>query len=986
MTPERWRAVTEIFHAALERAPAERPSYLTEACREDSSLRAEVDALLAGHDRADVAGDPLVTGHAALSAGTVLGPYRVDALLDAGGMGEVYKARDTRLQRDVAIKVLPAHISGDADARARFEREGRAIASLSHPNICAIFDIGVHDCAPFIVSELLEGRTLRQACAAGPLTVRRALEYAVPIARGLAAAHGKGIVHRDIKPENVFITTEGRVKILDFGLAKLTTAVAVVGRARLGTDPSLTEAGLVMGTAGYMSPEQVRGLPADSRSDVFSFGTVLFEMLAGKRPFRGDTAADTSAAILHEDPPALMPDAVPRELERIMRRCLEKDAPNRFQSADDLAFALEALTATPTATATAAVDEPAPRATWLVPVVVTALGALIVVLSADWYSNPPRVDPGAYRFTPFATGIGAAHDPVWSPDGRSIAYATSVNRHSQIFVRSLDSDSAAQLTDVNNDAERPFWWPDGSRLGFVSNFRVWSVSRAGGGSELVGNAQQGLVDAATLSPDGQTLATWRRTLKPSASGSVWLSSPPNAQAREYTPAPFRVKGLFMPTYLQFSPDGRQLLLSDGTDAGDFALWLLPFPDGGRQPQRLIPNIPLVEAQLEPSQSSWMPDSLRAVITFRSASAPKGGFWMTDLRTGAASPMSGGLTPQSDPSVSPDGRKIVFTAGGPGFDLVDVPLNGAPMRDFLATGRDEYSGAWVPGTSKYVYLTNKNGEEELRIHSQTENWDRLIVAIRTFVGTKSTANLTLSGVAMSSPVASPDGQRVAYDVWGAEGVSSASSIWISPVGGGTPIKLTPAAATERAAAWSPDGRWIVCNHEDAGVVGLAIVHVGTSEPPRMLARRITGAIPAWSPDGAWIAYQTDTDVRLISPDGAHERFLTANNMSRDMGKYGWGSALVWSRDGGSLYSIRRTEDRTVQLVAIDSIKGTLRVLSTLGADFVFGVPVDPGLRFTLAPDGQSFLGTIVRTRTDLWVLENFAPKGGVLDWFRRQESP
>ncbi len=345
--------------------------------------------------------------------------------------------------------------------------------------------------------------------------------------------------------------------------------------------------------------------------------------------------------------------------------------------------------------------------------------------------------------------------------------------------------------------------------------------------------------------------------------------------------------------------------------------------------------------------------------------------MTDVRTGAVTPLSVGLTQQRSPSTSPDGSKIVFTAGGSGYDLVAVPLNGSPMRDFLATGSDEYSGAWVPGSSRYVYLTNKNGDEELRIHSQTEDWDRLIVAIRTFGETTT----------MSAPVASPDGKHVAFDVYGAGGESS---VWISPVGGGAPIRLTPVGVTENAPVWSPDGQSIVCLHQDRGVVGLATIHVGAGDPPRLIAHGTEGVIPAWSPRGDWIAYRTRDAIRLVSPDGARQRVLTASNVSRDRSGYEWDTAYVWSHDGGSLYSIRRMSDRSLQLVAIDATTGAVRVVSTLGADFYFGAPTDPGLRFTLAPDGQSFLATIVRARTDLWILEDFAPRGGILDWFRRRQ--
>jgi eukaryotic-like serine/threonine-protein kinase len=727
-----------------------------------------------------------------------------------------------------------------------------------------------------------------------------------------------------------------------------------------------------------MSPEQVRGLPTDSRSDIFSFGTVLFEMLAGRPPFRGDTTADTLSAILREDPPALMlQGGLPPELERIMRRCLEKAPSNRFQSSDDLAFALEAVKVPPTAAAAAsASDVRRVRTGAFLRAITTALAAVALAVAAamSWYSSASRVDLGAYRFTPFATPGRTANDPVWSPDGRSIAYDMSVNRRTQIFVRSLDSDSPAQITHGADDAGRPFWWPDGSRIGFVSANKVWSVSRAGGGPELV---QKEWVNAAALSPDGQTLATWRTDIdKKGHIFDVWLASPPTAEPREYTPAPFEVKGWFSPNSVQFSPDGTQLLLANTPDAGDYPVWLLPLHDGPREPRRLFPKIPGMGLQLEPPQLAWMPDNHRAVMVFRTASSPKGGLWMTDLRTSIATPVSIGLTQQSNPSVSPDGSKVVFTAGGPDYDLVEVPLDGSPMRDFLAAGSDEYSGAWVPGSSRYVYLTNKNGEEELRIHSQTENWDRLIVGSHGFDGT----------IVKSAPVVSPDGQRVAFDVWGTGGGSPASAIWISPVGGGVPTKLTPKGATERAAEWSPDGLSIVCNHEEGGVVGLAIIRVGTSEPPRMLAHNVAGVIPAWSPDGAWIAYSDINAVRLVSPDGARRRLLSRSTLSRDRNGDAWSSALVWSRDGGTLYSIRRTEDRIVQMVAIDAMTGGARVISTLGADFAFATPTDPGLRFTLAPDGKSFLGTIVRTRTDLWILEDFAPRKGVLDWFRWRPSP
>ncbi len=277
----------------------------------------------------------------ALAPGVRLGPYEILSSLGAGGMGEVYRARDARLDRSVAVKVLPPGLAEDPERLRRFELEAKAASALNHPNIVVVFDVGTHEGAPYVVSELLEGQTLREAMPS--LAPRKALGYGVQIAHGLAAAHDKGIVHRDLKPENLLVTDDGRVKILDFGLAK--TVRALADGQPMSEAPTVshdTEAGTVLGTVGYMSPEQVRGLPADPRSDIFSLGAVLYEMLSGQRAFRGATTADTMMAILKEDPPELSSarPELPPAVDRIVRRCLEKSAAERLQSARDVAFCL----------------------------------------------------------------------------------------------------------------------------------------------------------------------------------------------------------------------------------------------------------------------------------------------------------------------------------------------------------------------------------------------------------------------------------------------------------------------------------------------------------------------------------------------------------------------------------------------------------------------------------------------------------------------
>ena len=296
-----------------------------------------------------------------LTSGVHLGPYEIFSLLGAGGMGEVYRGRDPRLGRDVAIRVLPANASSDPGRLQRFEQEARAAAALNHPNLLAVYDVGVHDGAPYIVSELLEGQTLRARLSNGPIPVRTALDYAVQIAHGLAAAHEKGIVHRDLKPDNVFVTPDGRVKILDFGLAKLIDQESTgVVSSVLPTSPPGTSPGLVLGTTGYMSPEQVRGEHVDRRTDVFALGVVLYEMLTGRRAFVRETVPETMSAILRNDLPDIHSSnpQVSLPLEQVLRRCVDKDPARRFEAMHDLAIALSTIEAAPTSSSTAVVSVP----------------------------------------------------------------------------------------------------------------------------------------------------------------------------------------------------------------------------------------------------------------------------------------------------------------------------------------------------------------------------------------------------------------------------------------------------------------------------------------------------------------------------------------------------------------------------------------------------------------------------------------------------
>ncbi len=354
-----------------------------------------------------------------ISAGTRLGPYEILGQIGAGGMGEVWRAKDPRLGRDVAIKVLPASYSQDADRLRRFEQEARAAGVLNHPNITAVYDIGQHDGSPYVVQELLEGETLRTALSGGKLSERRAIDYGLQIAHGLAAAHEKGIVHRDLKPENLFVTNDGRVKILDFGLAKLMHSEEAGVQTNLPTATAGTEPGVVLGTLGYMSPEQVRGKPADARSDIFSFGAILFEMLSGRRAFQGDSAADTMSAILREDPPdlSLANQSLALGLGRIVRHCLEKNPERRFHSAHDVAFDLESLSDASVPTLAVRAHEQKPirklRFIWAVAGVAALLAAMAAVLVS---LRPHQVGIDSLAVLPFRS-MSADADTDYLSDG-----------------------------------------------------------------------------------------------------------------------------------------------------------------------------------------------------------------------------------------------------------------------------------------------------------------------------------------------------------------------------------------------------------------------------------------------------------------------------------------------------------------------------------------------------------------------------------------
>jgi len=410
-----------------------------------------------------------------LVAGSTLGPYKIIAPIGSGGMGEVYRARDTRLSRDVALKVIHAEVAREPERIKRFEQEARAAGALSHPNICAIYDLGTFEGSPFVVMELLEGESLRAKLEAGPVPVRKALDYIAQAARGLAVAHEKGIVHRDLKPENLFVTKDGRLKVLDFGLAKRDVAAGDGSETSSPTAARPTEPGAVLGTVGYMSPEQVRGQAADARSDLFSLGTVLYEMLSGQRAFARETSAETMTAILREEPPDLATtvEGLPPSLARIVGHCLEKRPEERFQSARDLAFDLSSLSDSQVRHERVAETTPKRR---FRPHAITAalvlLGALLGLAGGRLSKGagaPSTAKATTASFVQLTDQPGVEQDPSLSPDGKSVVYAAQPGGNLDVFLLRVGGRNPQNLTaDSPADDHQPAFSPDGERIAFRS--------------------------------------------------------------------------------------------------------------------------------------------------------------------------------------------------------------------------------------------------------------------------------------------------------------------------------------------------------------------------------------------------------------------------------------------------------------------------------------------------------------------------------------
>ena len=902
-----------------------------------------------------------------LTPGTRLGPYEVTAQIGVGGMGEVYRATDTNLKRSVAIKVLPASVAADAERLARFQREAEVLAALNHPNIAAIYGLERSGLTTALIMELIDGPTLADRIAQGALPLEESLPIARQIAEALEAAHERGIIHRDLKPANVKVRADGVVKVLDFGLAK---AMEQTGGTPAGasmsptiTTPAMTQAGMILGTAAYMSPEQARGKSVDKRADVWAFGAVLFEMLTGKRAFPGEGITDTIVSVVTKDPDwRALPSTTPAGLRRLLARSLKKDSRARLQAIGDARVHIEELlSGAPDETAVetgfnAAMPAALPRSAWLRALTWTLAASTLlfavaaVLLWARWGGASPS--PTALRFTPFAFEQGGQSDPVWAPDGKAVAFAARQRDTDpfQVYVRYLDSPLATPITHLAAEAI-PISWTATGRIVFRSTQApagLWSVSPVGGEPQPF-QAIDGLVgpipeaSTASVSADGSTLA-WLRRGDDGLIG-LWISSPPGAAPKRYEPAPFADRFSAGIPRVKFSPDGTQILLLRGAVDGD-EVWVVPYPANATNPPRRILQ-DLLGTRNGPT-FSWMPDNRHVVLSTAVGDAPQQ-LYTADTVSGAFAVLSSGTTSQRSPAVSPDGSKLVFVEAITDFDIVTMSLATAVVAPLIATQRNENQPAWAAREPAMVYVTDRSGPRAIWLHNPGQ-LDRPLVSSRDFPPDTTDT--------LMSPVLSPDAKRVVYARLERAGPGL---LWMSAATGGSPVRLVKGIAErERAGAWSPDGKWFVYTHSENGRLSLNKVKTTGDAEAEILKRDIKPVVgnwlPVWSPAGDWILHD-DGGVKLTSADGKTTRHLSS----------AVGLAHTFSADGQTIYGVRPAADR-LELFSMSVDGGTEKTIGLFGREHRPVTLGGPATRLSLTPDGKSITFSTNKSSSNLWLIE------------------
>jgi serine/threonine protein kinase/Tol biopolymer transport system component len=975
--PQRWQRIKQLVADAAERAPVERAAFLAAECSGDEAMQREVEALLAGHDEA---GDfferrpvlsalppamSLTASSVQLTAGYRLGHYEIVEAIGAGGMGEVYKARDTRLNRTVAIKVLPADVAHDLQARERFEREARAVAALSHPHICALYDVGeaalairppgvTNETVRYLVMEYLEGETLAERLArlrGRKLPIHEALSVAIEIASALDRAHHSGIVHRDLKPANVMLTKTG-AKLLDFGLAKATRDTVAGSPAMTGAK-DLTAPGLIIGTVRYMAPEQIEGKDVDERTDIFAFGLMLFEMLTGRRPFEGNSDAGVMASILERDPPlvsSVQPLAT-AALDRIVSTCLAKDRDDRWQTARDLLRELRWIreASAQGGEATVVVRRNSRRSINAA----LAIGVLALVAGASYFAGARTTPKRATsvrvdRLTDFP---GLEEYPAISPDGRSVAFTANAGGMHQIFVKLIGGGPPLQLTRDASEHLRPRWTPDSSSLIYFSRplggglmGTLWEISALGG-------TPRRIVDSPAdgdVSHDGRRLAFVRST-----GGRLELVTTDRDGINTKVIVPLAPGYSYISP--RWSPDDTLIAYQRSRVGLDHDVFVVPA--GGGEPRGISTHAK------EMNGFAWLPDGSGIVMSSSRGSTmyylPSFNLWTVSLKDGAWRQETFGEVSYLHPDVD---RRGALTATRfqmqsdiwrfpVAFDGVENVRRGERITRQTGQVRTPTVG---PGDKEVAYLSDSGGHANIWVTKLDTGESRQITYERD------------PEVSVGVPVWSPDGRHIVFasgrDAQGQNGywlVSPDGSglrnlklhagwagwsgdsrwvyysddprredprravVWKVAIDGGQPVVVRPDMATRPAI--SRDGSALYWLVEVLGGSGFADYEIRTASPEdgpaRTLARIPTSRVPIWlmihpviSPDGKWLALPLvdngTTNIWAVSTtDGALRQLTDFGRRSTFIAR-----RVSWSSDGRSVFAALGEGEADVVLLA------------------------------------------------------------------------
>ena len=955
MTPERLREIEALFHEARERTGSERDAFLAGACADDRELRREVESLLA-QPAAGVIDTPiaavvadLVAGAPRLVSGAMVGPYCIDRLIGVGGMGDVYKARDTRLRRDVAIKMLPRGFTADPERRARFEREARLLAALNHPHIAGIHGLEEADGVLALVLELVEGPTLAARLAAGPLPVREAIEIARQVADALEAAHEKGIVHRDLKPTNIKLTAGGQAKVLDFGLAKALGDGVGSDLSQLTTTADAnTLEGVILGTASYMSPEQARGLAVDKRTDIWAFGCVLYELLCGRRAFGGDTVTDALVQVLEREPDwAALPPDLPGGIERLLRHCLERDPKKRLRDIGDALIEIDearaiAVSAAPTRVSnTTTAVTPNRLRIWLI-----VAAAILVLAPAAWWMLASRVPSPNPRVVPLTTLPGVESFSVLSPDGTQVAFVWNggAGDNDDIYVQRIGSETPSRLTTDPAADILPVWSPDGSQVAFLRRAAgrdALFVIAPPGGTEVkiaeFGQAYepptQRLFKSPLLSwsPDGRWLAVAGNrasSVQPPDTNGIVLVAADGSTLRMLLPVSGPTKYYESPA---FSPGGETLAFAacDGEyqcRVHTVGLGASAQLAGSPRPRRVTTEFEVIAG------IAWSEDGKDLI--YGAASVWLNTFHLWRVRA------SGEQTPErvdvagvaALPSISRERHRLAFSRRT--FDLnIWKYEEGHDLETIAASSQSDYDAYFSPDGGRIAFVTDRRGDG-------SEVWTVRADGTALKSLTKGTQRT------MGSPSWSPDGKWLAFDGKGEDGNWRVSLI---DAEGGAPRLLAPLG---HVPSWSADGRWIYFSAALNGPEEIWRVSMAGGAPT--LVTHGGGTRGRVSPDGKTLYFMRSGPVLAMPlPAGPERKVIDAIN------------AWQYAPTTRGIYFVpaRVPPAQNFELRFLDFESGKSRALKTIQAAYF-------GTGLSVSPAGAVLMNGVTSIDVDLMLVENF----------------